>query len=80
MKVLAPKMEKLSAHGEDGRAPPGMMELYRNREDQPLGGCLPSLVQIPVSSALRVLPLIGCASAGVGWIRDLRGRILLHLP
>lgn len=54
MKKLQPKMEQLKAqHGDDrqkfGQA---VMELYRKEKVNPLGGCLPILVQIPVFIAL----------------------------
>jgi YidC/Oxa1 family membrane protein insertase len=59
MKVLAPKMEKLKElYGEDRqKLNQAMMELYRTEKINPLGGCLPILVQIPCSSRS-----IGCCS------------------
>jgi membrane protein insertase Oxa1/YidC/SpoIIIJ len=52
MKVLAPKMEKLKQlYGEDRqKLNQAMMELYRTEKINPLGGCLPILVQIRCSS------------------------------
>jgi YidC/Oxa1 family membrane protein insertase len=47
MKVLAPKMEKLKQlYGEDRqKLNQAMMELYRTEKINPLGGCLPIVVQ-----------------------------------
>ena len=54
MKVLAPKMEKLKElYGDDRqKLNQAMMELYRTEKINPLGGCLPIVVQIPVFIAL----------------------------
>lgn len=54
MRVLAPKMQRLKAqHGEDRqRMQAAMMELYKTEKINPLGGCLPVVVQIPVFIAL----------------------------
>ncbi len=54
MKILAPKIEQLkSRYGEDrekmGKA---MMELYKKEKVNPLGGCLPMLIQLPFFIAL----------------------------
>jgi YidC/Oxa1 family membrane protein insertase len=54
MRVLAPKLQKLKdQHGNDRqRLQQAMMELYKTEKINPLGGCLPILVQIPVFIAL----------------------------
>lgn len=54
MKKLQPKMESLkSVHGEDKQAlGQAMMQLYKEEKVNPLGGCLPILIQIPVFIAL----------------------------
>jgi YidC/Oxa1 family membrane protein insertase len=54
MRVLAPKMQRLKAqHGDDRqRMQAAMMELYKTEKINPLGGCLPVVVQIPVFIAL----------------------------
>jgi YidC/Oxa1 family membrane protein insertase len=54
MRVLAPKLQKLKElHGEDRqRMQQAMVELYKTEKINPLGGCLPILVQIPVFIAL----------------------------
>jgi YidC/Oxa1 family membrane protein insertase len=76
MKVLQPKMEKLKEmYGEDRqKLNQAMMELYRTEKINPLGGCLPILVQIPVFIALYWV-LLGSIelrhAPWVGWIHDL---------
>ena len=54
MKKLQPKVEELrKLHGKDKtRMNQEMMQLYQNNKVNPLGGCLPILVQIPVFFAL----------------------------
>ena len=76
MKVLAPKMEKLKQlYGEDRqKLNQAMMELYRTEKINPLGGCLPIVVQIPVFIALYWVLLASIElrhAPWIGWIRDL---------
>ena len=76
MKVLAPKMEKLKQlYGDDRqKLNQAMMELYRNEKINPLGGCLPILVQIPVFIALYWVLLASIElrhAPWLGWIQDL---------
>jgi YidC/Oxa1 family membrane protein insertase len=76
MKVLGPKMEKLKQlYGEDRqKLNQAMMELYRTEKINPLGGCLPILVQIPVFIALYWVLLASIElrhAPWVGWIKDL---------
>lgn len=54
MRVLTPKLQKLKEqYGDDRqRLHQAMMELYKTEKINPLGGCLPVLVQIPVFIAL----------------------------
>jgi YidC/Oxa1 family membrane protein insertase len=54
MRVLAPKMQRLKEqYGSDRqRMQQAMMELYKTEKINPLGGCLPIVVQIPVFIAL----------------------------
>ena len=76
MKVLAPKMEKLKElYGDDRqKLNQAMMELYRTEKINPLGGCLPIVVQIPVFIALYWV-LLGSIelrhAPWLGWIHDL---------
>ena len=54
MRVLAPKLQRLKEqYGSDRqRMQQAMMELYKTEKINPLGGCLPIVVQIPVFIAL----------------------------
>jgi YidC/Oxa1 family membrane protein insertase len=76
MKVLQPKMEKLKQlYGDDRqKLNQAMMELYRTEKINPLGGCLPILVQIPVFIALYWVLLASIElrhAPWIGWIQDL---------
>jgi len=76
MRLVAPKLEKLKQqHGNDreqlNRA---MMDLYKTEKINPLGGCLPVLIQIPVFIALywSILASVEMRNAPFfGWITDL---------
>lgn len=54
MKAVAPRIQQLQQRYGDDRAKlnQAMMELYRTEKINPLGGCLPIVVQIPVFIAL----------------------------
>ena len=54
MRALAPKMEQLKARFGDDRQKMGQatMELYRKEKVNPMGGCLPLLLQMPILLAL----------------------------
>jgi YidC/Oxa1 family membrane protein insertase len=76
MKVLAPKMEKLKElYGDDRqKLNTAMMELYRTEKINPIGGCLPIVVQIPVFIALYWVLLASIElrhAPWLGWIQDL---------
>jgi len=76
MKVVAPKMKALQEQYADDKAQlqTKMMELYKTEKINPLGGCLPILVQIPVFIALYWV-LLGAVelrhAPWIGWIHDL---------
>jgi YidC/Oxa1 family membrane protein insertase len=76
MKVLTPKLAKLKeTFGDDKqRLNQEMMDLYKKEKVNPLGGCLPVLVQIPVFIALYWV-LLGTVemrnAPWLGWIADL---------
>jgi len=62
-----------------------MMELYKTHKVNPLGGCLPMLLQIPVFFALYKILLISIELRNapfILWIKDLSGPDTLfgHLP
>ncbi len=76
MKVVAPKLEKIKQqYGDDReRLHKAMMELYKTEKINPLGGCLPMLIQIPVFIALywSILASVEMRYAPFfGWITDL---------
>ena len=76
MKILGPKMEKLKQlYGEDRqKLNQAMMELYKTEKINPLGGCLPIVVQIPVFIALYWVLLASIElrhAPWLGWIQDL---------
>jgi YidC/Oxa1 family membrane protein insertase len=76
MRVLTPKLTKLKeTYGDDKqRLNQEMMELYKREKINPLGGCLPILVQIPVFISLYWV-LLGTVemrdAPWLGWIADL---------
>ncbi len=76
MRVLTPQLMKLKetyAHDRQ-RMNTEMMELYKREKVNPLGGCLPILVQIPVFIALYWVLLGTVEMRGapwLGWIADL---------
>jgi YidC/Oxa1 family membrane protein insertase len=76
MRVLTPKLMKLKETYADDRQRMNqeMMELYKREKVNPLGGCLPILVQIPVFIALYWVLLGTVEMRGapwLGWITDL---------
>ncbi|MBA2689982.1 MAG: membrane protein insertase YidC [Burkholderiales bacterium] len=76
MKVLAPKMQKLKEQYGDDRAKlqQAMMEMYKKEKINPLGGCLPILIQIPVFISLYwvLLATVELRHAPFAlWIQDL---------
>jgi YidC/Oxa1 family membrane protein insertase len=76
MKKLTPRLQQLKESYGDDRAKlhQAMAELYKTEKINPLGGCLPMLVQIPVFIALYWVLLATVEMRGapwVGWIHDL---------
>jgi YidC/Oxa1 family membrane protein insertase len=76
MRQVAPKLEKLKVQYADDRERlnRAMMELYKTEKINPLGGCLPVLIQIPVFIALywSILASVEMRySPFFGWITDL---------
>jgi YidC/Oxa1 family membrane protein insertase len=54
MRNLKPKIDELQARYKDDRQKmgPAMMELYRKEKVNPMGGCLPMIIQMPIFLAL----------------------------
>jgi YidC/Oxa1 family membrane protein insertase len=76
MRVLAPRLQKLKdQYGNDRqRMNQAMMELYKTEKINPLGGCLPVVVQIPVFIALYWVLLASVElrhAPFIFWIDDL---------
>ncbi|MDE3011742.1 MAG: membrane protein insertase YidC [Pseudomonadota bacterium] len=76
MRLVAPKLQKIKEQFADDREKQNqaMMELYRNEKINPLGGCLPVFIQIPVFIALYwvLLAMVEMRHAPfMGWIHDL---------
>jgi YidC/Oxa1 family membrane protein insertase len=69
LRKLQPKIEDLKArHGEDRQKfSQSVMELYRSEKVNPLGGCLPILVQIPVFIALYYVLLESVELRQASW-------------
>jgi YidC/Oxa1 family membrane protein insertase len=76
MRKMAPRIQTLKERFGDDKAKlnQAMMELYKKEKINPLGGCLPILIQIPVFIALYWALLESVElrqSPWILWIRDL---------
>jgi YidC/Oxa1 family membrane protein insertase len=79
MKTLAPRIKNLQETYKDDREKLGraMMELYQREKINPVAGCLPIIIQIPVFLAFYwvLLESVEMRQAPfVGWINDLSSR------
>ncbi|VAW97291.1 Inner membrane protein translocase and chaperone YidC, long form [hydrothermal vent metagenome] len=70
MKKLAPRMKQISERYADDRQRKGqaIMEMYKKEKVNPMGGCLPILVQIPVFIALYYVLLESVELRQASWI------------
>ncbi len=76
MKALQPKIELLKTKYTDDSAGlnQAMMELYRKEKVNPMGGCLPMVIQIPFFFAMYKVLFISIEmrhSPFWGWVQDL---------
>ena len=76
MKKLQPEMERIRERYKDDRAEQQqeLMELYKKEKINPLAGCLPILLQIPVFFALYKVLFVTIDMRHApffGWIKDL---------
>jgi YidC/Oxa1 family membrane protein insertase len=76
MKKLQPEMEKLRERYKDDKVSmqKELMDLYRKEKVNPMAGCLPVLIQIPVFFALYKVLFISIDMRHApfyGWIKDL---------
>jgi YidC/Oxa1 family membrane protein insertase len=79
MRAIAPRMKALQETYKDDRSKLGQatMELYRTEKVNPLAGCLPMLIQMPVFLAFYwvLLESVEMRQAPFfGWINDLSSR------
>jgi len=70
MKHVGPRLQAMREKYGDDRAKlnQAMMEMYRNEKINPLGGCLPMLVQIPVFISLYWVLIGSVEMRGAPWI------------
>lgn len=75
MQMLQPRMEELKKLYNDNpqKLNKEMLELYREHKVNPLGGCLPLILQIPIFFALyqALMRFIELKGANFLWIKDL---------
>jgi YidC/Oxa1 family membrane protein insertase len=76
MKAVTPRMMQIRERyaNDKQKMNMAMMELYKNEKINPLGGCLPIVVQIPVFIALYWVLLASVEMRNapwIGWIKDL---------
>ncbi len=70
IKEIAPKIKEIQAKykGDPQRMNAAVMEMYKKHGANPLGGCLPLLLQIPVFFAIYRLLLNAVELQGAEWI------------
>lgn len=76
MRTVMPEMQRIKEQyaGDRAKQSQAMMELYKKEKINPLGGCLPILVQMPVFIALYYCLMESVElrhAPWLGWIRDL---------
>jgi YidC/Oxa1 family membrane protein insertase len=76
VKLVTPKMQAIRERhkGDPAKMNQATMELYKTEKINPLGGCLPILVQMPVFIALYWVLQASAEMRGapwMGWIQDL---------
>ncbi|MFI4940802.1 MAG: membrane protein insertase YidC [Burkholderiales bacterium] len=76
MKILGPKMQALRERykSDPQKMNQAIMELYKTEKANPIGGCLPVLVQMPVFIALYSVLQASVETRNapwLGWIQDL---------
>jgi YidC/Oxa1 family membrane protein insertase len=70
MKALAPRLERMKEQYGDDRMKfqQAVMEMYKSEKVNPLGGCLPMLIQIPVFIGLYWALLASVELRQAPWI------------
>ena len=84
MQLIQPQMTKLREKYKDNpqQLNKEMMELYKKNKVNPLGGCLPMLLQMPIFIALYVAisKFVRLIDAPFLWVRDLSSPDSVALP
>jgi YidC/Oxa1 family membrane protein insertase len=70
MKLVAPRMKLLreKTGGDKAKLNAAMMEMYKTEKINPLGGCLPMIVQVPVFISLYWVLLGSVEMRGAPWV------------
>ncbi len=76
MKAIQPEMKRIQERfpGDKMRQSQEMMELYKREKVNPMSGCFPTLIQIPIFFALYKVLYVNIEMRGApfyGWIRDM---------
>lgn len=76
MRLVQPRLKALQERYKDDRAKQSqaMMEFYKKEKINPMGGCLPMLVQMPIFFALYYVLVYSVElrqAPWIGWIHDL---------
>ena len=76
MQTLQPEMKKIrdKFKGQSQKINTAIMDLYKKNKVNPVGGCLPMVLQIPIFIALYKALLVSIELKGepfIGWITDL---------
>lgn len=84
MKLLAPHMQRLKEqYGDDRQGlSQAMMKLYREEKVNPMSGCLPMIIQIPIFFSLYKVLFVTLEvrhAPFVGWVKDLSAQDPLTL-
>jgi YidC/Oxa1 family membrane protein insertase len=70
MKMVAPRMKLMreQAGGDKAKLNAAMMEMYKTEKINPLGGCLPMVIQVPVFISLYYVLLASVEMRGAPWV------------
>ncbi|MFA4889923.1 MAG: membrane protein insertase YidC, partial [Candidatus Omnitrophota bacterium] len=84
MQMLQPKIEKLRQECKNNaqKLQKETMELYKKYKINPMGGCIPLVLQMPIFFALYqgLINFIDIRGAGFLWIRDLSETESIKIP
>ena len=84
IQILQPKIEKLRKEHKDNpqKMQKELMELYRKYKVNPMGGCLPMLLQMPIFIALYqgLMHSIHLRGARFLWVKDLSSQENIPIP